>query len=112
MLSPGRIYPGAVMAITANFAAEDESAIDPTTVTFKTFSPCGVIASYVYGTDSEVIRTGIGVYRAEFSADRAGRWHYRWETTGTGSTTASEGVLTVQVSPFYDDCCSDYGAYH
>lgn len=109
MLAPGRIYPGAVLAITASFAAEDDSAIDPDTVTFKTFSPCYGVTSYVYGTDAEVIRTGIGVYRAEFSPDRAGRWHYRWETTGTGAVTVSEGDFIVQYSPFVDQ--PSYGDY-
>lgn len=109
MLTPGLIYVNAELRFTASFFDQDGIGVDPTTVTFRTKSPCGVEASYTYGTDANVLRASLGNYTADFTVDTAGRWHYRWQTTGTGTVTANEGMFNVQRSAFFDSCCSDYG---
>lgn len=115
MFGPGRIYPGGVARVTVTFTDSNGDAVDPTTVTFRLMTPCHVESSYVYGTDSELTQTATGNYQMLVPStllDRGGRYHYRWQTTGTGTTTALEGVFTVTSSPFFDDCCSDYRAYN
>jgi hypothetical protein len=107
MLAPGKYYINTEIRLTASFVDSAGDAVDPDTVTFKTYSPSGQIASYVFGTDSAVQKASTGNYTADITPDKAGRWFYRWETTGTGTVLALEGNLIVQASPFFD--CADTG---
>lgn len=100
MLTPGKIYVNTGLRLTEIFRDLDGDLVDPSTVTFKTFSPCCVQHSYVYGTDSEVIRVSAGKYAADIQPDEVGRWRWRWETTGTGTLFAVEGDFLIQDSPF------------
>lgn len=108
MLTPGLNYPGTSLRIEVQFADASGTAIDPDTVTFKTYSPCGQSVTYVYDTDAEVGRSAAGAYYADIEPGEAGVWFFRWETTGTGTVFATEGRFNVQRSPFVDNCCSDY----
>ena len=103
MLAPGRNHINSPIQISLNLQTNAGVDVDPTTLTFKTWSPCGVTTTYVYGTDSEVSKSSVGDYDAVFTPDESGRWFYRWEATGTGTTIAKEGDFLVQASPFYDD---------
>lgn len=106
MLKNGRTYPGNPMQLTVTLVDDSGNAIDPDTVIFKTYDPCGRKTSYVYGTDDEVSRSSAGVYAAEIAPDKAGRWNIRWETTGP--KFAKEDSFIVLTSPFFDNCCEDY----
>jgi hypothetical protein len=109
MIEPGRYFIGGEVRITASFVDSSGDPVDPDTVTFRTCSPNNTKASYVYGTDSEVQKTSTGNYTADFTPDKAGRWFYRWETTGTGTKIAIEaGDLIVQRSPFFDSTDTAY----
>ena len=103
MLEPGRTYINSEKRIRVRFTDEDGDAVNPTTVTIRTMDPTGAEETYVYGTDSEVQRESTGNYLADITPDSAGRWYYRWQTTGTGTTTAMEGSFLVQDSIFYQD---------
>lgn len=103
MLTPGKIWPGSQVDLTTAFTDQNGNSADPTTVTLKLMSPECRESSYTYGTDEEVSKQGVGNYTARITPDKAGRWHYRWETTGDGTTIASEGDFLVQRSPFVDD---------
>jgi hypothetical protein len=107
MLTPGRIYVNSTVRIAVNFQDDDWTDVDPSTVTFKAYSPSGIVTTYVYATDAELIRANTGDYYVEFVPDESGRWHYRWSSTGTGTATALEGTFVVQSSIFYDDPASD-----
>ena len=108
MLEPGKIYVETELRLTAAFTDSSGTAVDPDTVTFKTFSPSRTSASYVYGTDSEVQKASTGNYTADITPDQAGRWSFRWETTGTGKKIALEGDFIVQKSVFFADPLADY----
>lgn len=113
MFGPGKVYPGGLVRVKANFVNTSGIAADPTTVTFRLMTPCGSEYSYVYGTNSELTKVSTGLYQMLVPStvtDHGGRYRYRWETTGATTTTASEGSFTIQASVFFDDCCSDYGA--
>lgn len=101
-LAPGRIWPGTPYRLTISYVSDDGSYVDPTTVTLYLLSPAGVQTSYVYGTDSEMGRSDTGRYYADVTPDTGGRWHWRWLTTGDGTTIAHEGDMLVQRSPFVD----------
>jgi hypothetical protein len=102
MLTPGKYFPGSPIRLTIAFTDDDGVATDPTTVTFATYSPSGTATDYVYLTDDEVGKTSTGNYYADFTPDESGRWHFRWSTTGTGTTVRTEGTVLVQYSPWYD----------
>lgn len=101
-LAPGRIWPGTPVRLTNSYTDASGNAVDPTTVTIKVMSPSGVESSYVYGTDDEMGRSAAGIYYADITTDRGGRWFYRWITSGSGTTIANEGDFIVQMSPFVD----------
>ena len=105
MLTPGRNYVSSPIQISINLQTSNGVDVDPTTVSLITRAPCGTETTYVYGTDSEITKSSVGDYDAIFTPDEAGRWFYRWEATGTGTTIAQEGNFLVQVSAFnaYDD---------
>lgn len=107
MLRPGKYYPGSVIRLTIEFTDDDGDFVDPTTVVLKTISPQGVQATLTYGTDVALGRASLGNYYADITPNEGGRWFYRWETTGSGTTLASEGDILVQYSPFVDRCYMD-----
>lgn len=111
MLYPGKIYPETTLRLTVSFTDENGDAVDPTTVTFSTYSPGGTLTSYVYDTDDEVGKASTGNYYADIVPDESGRWHFRWVTTGSGTAIATEGNFIVQASKFAGDTWpyNDYG---
>ena len=102
MLAPGKNYYGSPMRIETCFEDETGTLVDPVTVTFKTRSPCGTETTYVYLTNAELQRDSSGIYYCDFTPNESGRWHYRWESTGPGTSVAFEGDFLIQRSPFYD----------
>ncbi len=113
MLSPGKIWPETTLRLTVSFTDENGDAVDPTTVTFSTFSPGGTQTDYVYDTDDEVGRSAAGAYYADIVPGESGRWHFRWKTTGTGTSIATEGDFIVQRSKFAGDTWPcDYGWWY
>jgi hypothetical protein len=105
MITPGKIYPGTTMSLTAAFTDANGAPADPATVVFKTYSPWGIISTYTYGTDDNVSKVSTGNYAASFIADHSGRWRTRWEgTDAIGNVIVIEDNFNVQRSRFEDDC--------
>jgi hypothetical protein len=111
MFKNGRIWPNTVVRLSIRFTDEDGDLTDPTTIKFKSYDPCGEEVTYTYGTDDELQKESTGKYTMDLTPDKAGRWRYRWETTG--ETLVREDSFIVQASPFVDDCwpCSDYSSW-
>lgn len=107
MLTPGRHHVNTTLRIAVNFQDDDGADVDPATITFKVQSPSGTTTSYVYGTDAEIIKQDTGDYHIDYVPDESGRWHYRWSSTGSGTSIAMEGTFVVQGSVFFDDPASD-----
>lgn len=109
MLVPGRIPQGTTIRIPVTFQNDEDEDIDPDTVTFKLIShESGQQFTYVFGTDDELQKTSTGDFYVDVTPTEAGRYTYRWETTGTNQLLATEGNFVVQASPFYDNCRDDY----
>lgn len=111
MLVPGKINQGTTLRIPVNFQNDEDEDVDPSTVTFRLFShdEGREVASFTFGTDDELQKTSDGDYYVDVTPSRAGRYTYRWETTGSNQNLATEGVFVVQASPFFDNCNrSDY----
>jgi uncharacterized protein YfaS (alpha-2-macroglobulin family) len=73
---------GAVVKLTGTFTDLDGDAIDPDTVTLRIKEPDGTITVYVYSTDLELVRDGVGEYHVDWAADQAGEYCFRFEGTG------------------------------
>lgn len=98
MLTPGRNYIGTTVRIAVNFQDDTQTDIDPSTVTFKAYSPSGVTTTYVYATNAQLVRDSTGDYHVDFEPDESGRWFYRWTSTGSGTSVAIEGNFVVHTS--------------
>lgn len=109
MLSPGKVFVNRPIRLKANFSIDGEDT-DPTDVTLRLMSPSRVETSYTY-SDEDVERSSAGDFYCDVTPDEAGRWFYRWQSTGTGTTDAFEGDFLVQDSQFYQDWpSSDYSS--
>ena len=86
---------GDLERVQGTFRNSSGTLIDPTTVTFKARNPAGTITTYVYGTDSQVVKDSTGVYHVDWSLSSAGKWYFRIESTGTGQAADEEEVLVV-----------------
>jgi hypothetical protein len=73
------------------------TATDPTTVTCYFKDPTGALTTYVYGTNSQLVRDSTGAYHVDIFANIAGNWWYRFEGTGT-VVSASEAEFIVPLS--------------
>lgn len=109
MLIPGKIIQGTTIRVAANFQNSADADVDPSTVTFRLMSPWGNETSYVYGTDAELVKQDTGDFYVDVTMTEAGRYTYRWETTGTNQNLVTEGTYVVTASPFY--CSYPRGDY-
>jgi hypothetical protein len=106
-ISPGKIYQGSNFRANVTLMDSFGVPVDPTVVKFRTWDPCGGQATYIYGTNTEVQRSGIGQYLCDIVPTVAGGWVGRWESSGGAAPFATEFRFVVQVSPFYD--CDNTG---
>jgi len=81
----------------------DSTATDPDVVRFKLKTPAGTVTTYVYGTDSELVRDSVGNYHVDVDVTAIpGAWYYRFEgeTSGGIGQGADETWFTVKKSEF------------
>lgn len=107
MIIPGRIYVESTIRIPVNFQDASGDDVDPSTVTFKLYSPSGQTTTYVFGADAQISQTSTGDYFVDVTPTEAGRWHFRWSSTGTNQNSAVEGQFVVQASPFFESYYED-----
>ena len=84
-----KLHIGDLAKLTGTFTDPDNSdaAIDPTAVFVAFTTPTGVTTTYTYGTDAELTKASTGVYNANVDCTAAGRWLYRWYSTGTAQAS-------------------------
>lgn len=77
----------------------DDVLTDPTTVTFQLKDPDGIITTFVYGTDPEVVKVSTGIYYMDVTVSKPLTWFYR--IVGTGAVIdAVEGTFSGNQSQF------------
>lgn len=86
------------MSINIRDAAQNCALIDPTTLTVNVVDPTDQKTTYVYGTDSELTRTGLGKYILEVVVSVSGVWSYDVVTTGP-VIGADNGTFSVGLDP-------------
>ena len=84
-------YDKGLHTLSTAFTIGDNPA-DPTTITF-TLMGNGETVSYVYGTDPEITRSGVGVYNVDYSFVESG--YYRYSFIGTGDCEATDADFII-----------------
>lgn len=75
---------GNLIRVTATFTDYDSGdAVDPSDVNLSVYDGRGTVTTYTYG-DSDIARSGTGVYYFDVNANSSGTWSYRWWSTGSG----------------------------
>lgn len=91
---------GALVRAAGAFTdADGVTAVDPSTVTLKYIAPDGTVVSWVYQTDSEVVRDSVGNFHADIPVAAPGTWRTRWEGMGA-VVAAGEREFRVKDSRF------------
>jgi len=77
---------GDLVKVTGTFTDPDngDAVIDPTVVKLSYRNPAGTVTTWTYG-GGEITKDSTGNYSANIDANVAGRWFYRWWSTGTGA---------------------------
>lgn len=89
---------GNVLKLAANFQS-NSSDVDPGGVTFKIKSPLGIVTTYVYGTNSELVKESTGDYYVHFQPTEEGRHVYRFVST-ISYIAAAEASFDVAETQF------------
>lgn len=90
---------GVVVRLSAAFTNLAGAPVDPGGVTFKIKSPLGVITTYVYLVDGQLLKDSTGNYHVDFEPDKQGKWAVRWIGTSTNKG-AEESFFQVGESQF------------
>ena len=62
---------------------------DPTTIQIKFKTPAGLTTTWTYGTDNQVVKDSVGVYRADVNVNSAGEWNVSVHGTGAAQGAAA-----------------------
>ena len=90
---------GDLIRVQGAFTNAADVAVDPAAITAKVKTPAGVITTYTYGVDAQLVRASTGIYYVDVSATTTGDWHYRFASTGEGQA-AGENKFYVKESAF------------
>jgi len=90
---------GDLIRCTGTFTDSAGAAVDPANVFVKIKDPSRNVDTYQYGVDSELVKSGTGVYYTDVDVDERGTWAYRWYSTGTGQA-AGENTFKARESLF------------
>jgi hypothetical protein len=74
----------------------DGDLTDPSSLAIEVTAPGSSSATtYTYGTDDEIVRRGVGSFRANIDCTVAGVWSYRWVSAGPIAKGAKRGSFSV-----------------
>ena len=90
---------GDLVRCAGTFTDASSNLVDPTVVKAAVQTPAGADTIYTYGTDAALVRDSAGAYHLDVSATSAGRWYYRFYSTGTGQASG-ESYFDVSPSQF------------
>ncbi len=104
MLTPGKIYIGSSVRLTAHIYDLNDTDQDPSTVTCEVMDPRGTVTTYTYGTDAAMSQSSVGDYYLDLNPDQSGTWFFRWKGADSVSNyvVVEEGQFRVQYSPVAD----------
>lgn len=86
---------GDALIIETTIYSADETPVDPATVVFEwRWGSDMSTTTWTYGIDSQIVRTGVGVYETTIVLDRPGVLYYGWRTENP--TSAAQTRLRVR----------------
>lgn len=80
-------YGETVRARNSYTNPEDGLLTDPLAVQVEVRSPDGTVATYVYGTDTELTKVSTGVYQVLIPLVQTGSYRWRWTATAADGPT-------------------------
>lgn len=86
---------GDLVRVSGHFTDANGDDVDPTVVMLTFVEPGVAAVTYTFGVDADLVRDSAGHYHVDLDADTAGRWRYRWFSTGTGQA-AGETFFDVR----------------
>jgi len=94
------INPGDIVrvATTPGFTNAAGALTDPTVVRLKWRAAGGATTTWIYGTDSQIVRDSVGMFHADIPVVAAGLHYFRWE--GTGAVIAAEESTFIAGTTF------------
>lgn len=96
MLQPNQYLIGNATVLSVVISKDNVHA-DPDVVQLLVESPTGVTSTYTYGSGSVIVKTAVGMYKANIDLLTAGVWKYRWQTAAP-DTGAVESEFFVNES--------------
>lgn len=90
------------VSTSTEFTNASSVAFDPDVVRGKFKDPSGNVTTYVYGTDTELVKDATGEYHFDINVDESGTWYYRIEGEQTNGDYrgADEGTFEAEDSEF------------
>ena len=93
--------PDSSVRFSASIKNASSVLADPTTISLQIFdSGNAQSASYLQGTDAELVKDGTGLYHADYvipSTGSLGLWAWKWKSTGSHAG-AESGTFLVSPS--------------
>lgn len=84
-------HKGTEVRCKGTFTDAAGAAISPSVVKFKLKDPDGANTTYIYGPDVQLVKDSNGNYHVDVDANKAGEWHYRFESAGGGKAAGETG---------------------
>lgn len=91
-------HAGDLVRITAAWTDADGDPADPTAVFAAYSDPSGNVTTLEYNVDVELVRDSAGNYHVDIDADEAGKWRYRFYSTGTGQASSNTGQFLISAN--------------
>lgn len=79
----------------------NDALYDPSEVVLQVLPPDGVLRTYEYGVDLDVIKDADGQYHYYVNADQAGTWHWYWRSGEGDGQAADAGFFEIEDSPAF-----------
>ncbi len=94
------INPGDIVRVATTPGFKDAAGVltDPTAVSLKWRVAGGATTTWVYLTDSQIVKDSVGLYHADIPVVAPGLHYFRWE--GTGAVKAAEESTFNVVTSF------------
>ena len=94
-----KITVGETVKFTANISNLKNKLEDPVGIMFKIKDPLGVLTTYLYGTDAQLLKDSLGKYTIDLILPIAGKYKIRWETTAP-NISIEENTIIAEASIF------------
>ncbi|MEK6860967.1 MAG: hypothetical protein AABY07_03255 [Nanoarchaeota archaeon] len=92
-----RFTEGDTIRLSGNFKVGTTNT-DPTGVKFQIKNPSGTITTYIFGTDSQLVKDSVGNYHVDFLVNVSGDWNYSFEGTGATAPGRKETRFAIENS--------------